>query len=136
MCPGASVITTRIGTPLARYTCGKCIALTAADRNWEKPMLRITVVESLTERIMVLEGRLTKPYITEVESAWKNACGSSPERRCVVDLRNTTFIDRSGERILLQMKHSGARFIACGVSTTDQLHRIGISCGDSSSPCH
>jgi anti-anti-sigma regulatory factor len=99
-------------------------------------MLRITVIERLTERILVLEGKLTKPYIAEVESAWQKACGASPVCSCVVDLRNTTFIDQSGERILLDMKQNGARFIACGVSTTDQLHRIGISCSEPSTQYH
>ena len=99
-------------------------------------MLRITVVDSLTERILVLEGKLTRPYIAEVESAWKNACCMSPARAFVVDLRNTTFIDQSGERVLMDMKRNGARFVACGVCTTDQLHRIGISCGEPSSKCH
>ena len=40
-----------------------------------------------------------------------------------------------GERILRHMKSKGAHFIACGVSTKDQLHRMGISCQEGSRKC-
>jgi anti-anti-sigma regulatory factor len=100
-------------------------------------MLKITIIETSTEQRLVLEGKLTEPYISELESAWEKSRRSNCALRRVVDLRSATFIDKSGERILVHMKLDGAHFIACGVSTTHQLDRIGIACGaDSGSKPH
>ena len=91
-------------------------------------MLKITIIESSTEQTMVLEGRLTEPYLPELESVWKNARRSNAARKLIVDLREATYIDQKCERLLLHMKRHGAKFIACGVSTTHQLAQLGITC--------
>ena len=91
-------------------------------------MLKITIIETPTEQTMVLEGRLTEPYVPELESAWKNARRATATRRLIVDLRSATYIDQKGERLLLHMKRRGAQFIACGISTTHQLAQLGITC--------
>ncbi len=91
-------------------------------------MLKITILDTPAEQKLVLEGRLMEPDISELESAWQNARGARGTRRCVVDLRNATFIDESGERILLDMQGEGAQFIACGVFTKHRLERVGIKC--------
>src|SRR5262245_5387457 len=91
-------------------------------------MLRITIVDSTDHQKLVLEGRLMEPNVSELESAWETACAARGGRRCIVDLRNATFVDQSGERVLLRMKQDGAQFVACGVSTTYQLEQIGIRC--------
>jgi len=94
-------------------------------------MLKITIIDGSTEQRLVLEGRLTEPDLSALQSAWKDARTTLGTRNCLVDLRNATFIDQSGERTLLEMKREGARFIACGVSTTNQLEQLGIQCKDS-----
>jgi hypothetical protein len=91
-------------------------------------MLRTTVVDSESERKLVLEGRLALPNLPELESAWENSQSGRAARPCVVDLRNATFIDESAEPILLEMKQCGVRFIACGVATTHRLEQLGIRC--------
>jgi hypothetical protein len=91
-------------------------------------MLRITVIDSDSEQKLVLEGRLASPCLSELESAWENVQSSGTARPCIVDLRNTTFIDESADPILLEMKQSGVRFIACGVANTHRLEQLGICC--------
>jgi anti-anti-sigma regulatory factor len=91
-------------------------------------MLRISVIESPAAQTMVLEGKLTEPYISELELAWKKARQANGSRKLVIDLRNATFIDYHGECALLHMKREGAQFIACGISTTHQLEQLGIAC--------
>jgi len=91
-------------------------------------MLKITIIDTPAEQKLVLEGRLIEPDISELESAWENARGARGLRACIVDLRNATFLDQSGERTLLRMKREGAEFIACGVSTTHRLEELGIKC--------
>ncbi len=92
-------------------------------------MIRITTEETVSEVTIILEGRLTKANVSEVVSAWTAALEKRGTRRCVVDLRNAIFIDPCAEKALLDMQGEGARFIACGVSTTYRLQRLGIKCG-------
>jgi anti-anti-sigma regulatory factor len=91
-------------------------------------MLKITIIDTPAEQKLVLEGRLMEPDISELESAWENERGARGTRRCVVDLRNATFIDQSAERILLDMQRERAQFIACGVFNKHRLERLGIQC--------
>jgi hypothetical protein len=94
-------------------------------------MLKISIAESPAERRLILEGKLTEPYFAELESAWSRLCSANCREKRIVDLRNATFIDPSAESILLAMKGEGARFVACGVSNTHLLRRLGIRCRES-----
>lgn len=91
-------------------------------------MLKITIIDGPTEQRLVLEGRLAEPNLPILKSAWEGARTARGTRQCLVDLRSTTFIDRSAEQVLLELKREGAQFIACGVSTTHQLEQFGIKC--------
>ncbi len=99
-------------------------------------MLKITIIDSPTEQTLVLEGRLTELYVSELESVWENARRSNAARRLIVDLRDATYIDRKGESLLLHMKRHGAEFIACGICTTHQLAQLGITCSGMSHEDH
>jgi anti-anti-sigma regulatory factor len=99
-------------------------------------MLKITVVETMDEQRLVLEGRLTEPEISELEAAWQKLRETRGARRSVVDLRSATFIDPDGERTLMQMRGDGAHFVACGVSTTHRLAELGIKCASEAKQTH
>lgn len=77
-------------------------------------MLKVTILESPAEQRFVVEGKLTEPSASELESAWESARDTRRGRRCVVDLSDTTFIDRSARRLLMVMCREGVRFIAKG----------------------
>jgi hypothetical protein len=80
-------------------------------------MLKVTIVDTPTEQKFVLEGKLTKPWVADLESAWKSTREERRGRKCVVDLCETTLVDESGKRILAAMCSEGVRFIARGVNT-------------------
>ena len=89
-------------------------------------MLKVTILDAPTEQTLVVEGSVAAAYVAELEAGWETACVARGVRRCVVDLRNTTFLDKRAERVLLDMKRYGVRFVACGVSTRNRLQEIGI----------
>jgi hypothetical protein len=91
-------------------------------------MLKITIIDAPQEQKLVLEGRLIEPDLVELESTWQRARTALGTRRCVVDLRNATFIDKGAERILLDMQREGAQFLAYGVFTKHRLEQLGIEC--------
>jgi hypothetical protein len=74
-------------------------------------MLRITTSDRMTFR---LEGKLTGPWVEEMNNCWQSALarGLSPEVR--VDLTAMTAIDRSGKELLARMHTQGVQFVASG----------------------
>jgi len=88
-------------------------------------MLRITIAETLSEQRWTIEGRLVQPWISELQSCWTRTETARRERKCVVDLRGVTFIDKSGEKVLAELSKEGAELIATGVYTRHVVHKIG-----------
>jgi|SRR5579872_4050793 hypothetical protein len=78
-------------------------------------MLRITKVDTETEQKLILEGRLTQPWIADIRSHWEGIRHAHPERKFVVDLRGIMGIDSAGEDALALMKTEGAEFLASGI---------------------
>jgi len=75
-------------------------------------MLRITVQESAQVSTFKLEGKLTGPWVRELEQSWTAAAISDPKRALVVDLADVSFIDFAGKQLLARMHASGAKLIA------------------------
>ena len=91
-------------------------------------MLRVTIFDSPREQRLVLEGRLTEPWLAELELAWKQTQTVRQGRKCVVDLTGATLIDEHGKRILIAMCNEGVQFIAHGVATIHLIKEIRRKC--------
>lgn len=78
-------------------------------------MLRISVIDSRTERRFVLEGKLIAPWVAELRTAWKAASREIDGRALVVDLKNVCVISQEGENALLELMNVGAKFRCSGV---------------------
>ena len=76
-------------------------------------MLKITQSETSKEQKWKLCGRLSGPWVAELERAWERC--RSERRSDVIDLSEVTSIDERGESLLRRMKQDGARFVARGV---------------------
>jgi hypothetical protein len=87
-------------------------------------MLRITIAETVTEQRWTLEGRLVHPWISELHSTWTRTKNARRERKCVVDLKGVTCIDKSGEKALAALFKEGAELIATGCYTRHVVHKI------------
>jgi hypothetical protein len=98
-------------------------------------MLKVTILESPAEQRFVVEGKLTQPWVPELESAWESARDARRGRRCVVDLSDTTLIDWSGRRLLMAMCGEGVRFIAKGVYVKHFIKHLGGMYGAEQAPC-
>jgi ABC-type transporter Mla MlaB component len=84
-------------------------------------MLRITRIDTPTQQKLILEGRLTLPWIADLSSHWEVTRHEDPERKFVVDLRGVTRIDNAGESALALMKDQGAEFLASSLRIKDFL---------------
>jgi anti-anti-sigma regulatory factor len=75
-------------------------------------MLKITIANTSTEERWTVHGRLVAPWVNELKASWKRAHRKAQGRRCIVNLDEVTFIDKSGERVLRSMSNQGAQFVA------------------------
>jgi hypothetical protein len=75
-------------------------------------MLRITVHRNSQSVTFKLEGRLSRPWLQELEKCWRRVRLSKDRLPLRVDLTGLTFADDAGKACLLAMYHEGADFIA------------------------
>lgn len=87
-------------------------------------MFKISIVETPSQRRLVLEGKLVSPWTAEVESAWRTAGEQLQDRKLVIDLRNITVISPEGEDTLYALMKEGAKFCCTGVLTKHVLRRV------------
>jgi len=86
-------------------------------------VLKITMVETATDRRWIVQGRLVGPWVSELRTTWKRAHRSQDKRACIIDLNDVTFIDKSGERLLRAISKKGAQLIASGMYTKHVLEK-------------
>jgi hypothetical protein len=62
--------------------------------------LRITVEENAQAMTIKLEGRVTGPWVAELDRLWEQASPMLASRQLSLDLRETTYADAGGIRAL------------------------------------
>lgn len=91
-------------------------------------MFKISTIETLEERSLVVEGTLTKPWVPELRRAWNEVGDSLDGRRMVIDLTNATVIDSEGEAAICELMQDGAKFRCSGVLTKHVLQQVAQKC--------
>jgi hypothetical protein len=91
-------------------------------------MFKISIVEDSSQRSLILEGRLVRPWTTEVETAWKTAGEELQGRKLVVDLTNVTHISADGESTIFNLMRDGAKFSCKGVLNKHVLKQLARRC--------
>jgi hypothetical protein len=84
-------------------------------------MLRITIHESPAEVAINLEGRVTGPWAEELGQIWKEASPRLNSRRVSVDLRDVTWADSDGKRILREIEQQTGAVLIATTPWTRQL---------------
>ena len=78
-------------------------------------MLRVSYAETAEGQRWSLCGSLSGPWVEELRSCWRQTRERAPLAHVVVDLKEVTFIDEAGERLLAEMQTSGTELVAAGV---------------------
>jgi hypothetical protein len=100
-------------------------------------MLRISVIDSRTERRLVLEGKLVGPWVAELRNASKATREEIADRALVVDVKNVCVISEEGEDALFELMSEGAMFRCSGVFTKHVIQELRRrSKGNSSKAIH
>ncbi len=75
-------------------------------------MLKITTRHDAVSTAFVLEGKLVRPWVQELEHCWRTALASQQAQTVRVDLTAVTFIDVAGKTLLTLMAEHGAELVA------------------------
>jgi hypothetical protein len=67
---------------------------------------------------------LTGPSVSVLRACWEHDPREADGVRRVLDLTDVTLIDESGEKLLAEMRNSGAEFVAAGIATRHLLETL------------
>ena len=75
-------------------------------------MLKITLHDSSRELSFKLEGKLSGPWVGELQQCWQTAASTTVGRSTVIDLGEVDFVDPAGQLLLAEMHREGVRLLA------------------------
>jgi len=96
-------------------------ALSQAWRRAGQQVLRITLEEKSDAVVLKLEGRLAGPWADELGRLWEEKAPVFTEKKLSLDLRETTFADAGGIRILQSIYSQTGAAILAGTPWTQYL---------------
>ena len=77
-------------------------------------MFRIHTKRGPESTCLTIEGKLTGPWVSELEKCWRDEFKAEPVKPIVVNLASVFFVDASGRALLSRMRRQGAKFVARG----------------------
>jgi hypothetical protein len=97
-------------------------------------MLKISVIDSRTQRRVVIEGTLVEPWMAALRSSWQAAQADLHGRKLVLDLKSVTRISEEGENALSELVKAGANFSSSGVLTKYLLQQLARKTKENARP--
>ncbi len=91
-------------------------------------MFKISVVDTRSQRTLVVEGKLIEPWVAELHATWRNASRDLDGRKLVIDVSSLTVISREGEDAIFDLMKGGAKFVCAGILTRHVLKRLARKC--------
>ncbi len=86
-------------------------------------MLRVEIHDSSNTTLLRVEGRFTGPFAEETRTMIVRC---KLPTKLVVDLADVTFVDRTGEEVLLWLGHIGAQFVVGNCYALDICERLHL----------
>jgi hypothetical protein len=109
---------------VAALACPLRLPGSARDPN----MFKISTVDTRSQRRLVVEGKLSNPWVDELRSTWRNAGHDLEGRKLVIDLSSLTVISREGEDAIFDLMKQGAKFCCAGILTRHVVKAIARRC--------
>jgi hypothetical protein len=91
-------------------------------------MFKISIVNTRTQRKLVVEGKLSEPWLGELRTTWRSASRDLDGRKVVIDLSSVTIISREGESAIFDLMTQGAKFSCAGILTRHVLKGLARRC--------
>jgi len=87
-------------------------------------MLKISIKDSKTRRLLVLEGKFVAPWTNELRSLCDRSGVGPDQRELVIDVHGVTDISADGEEAFLCLMVQGAKFRGSGVFMKQVLKQL------------
>ena len=81
-------------------------------------MLRITVVTEARRTVLKAEGKLSGPWVQELDRYWRMASDRHPGEPIVIDLSEVEFVDSTGKELIRKMCACEVELVARGPLVT------------------
>ena len=89
-------------------------------------MLRLRMHSGPTETALLLEGRLTGPWVDELARCWGSLRDENHAGPIRVDLEGVTFVSAAGKALLARLHDDGAALTARGCMTSAIIEEIKL----------
>jgi hypothetical protein len=86
-------------------------------------MLRITVTTLPELTTVILEGRLTGPWVPELATCWRKLVATRDARSILINLDGVTFVDAAGKALIRTIRRRGASLAATELMTRTIIDR-------------
>jgi anti-anti-sigma regulatory factor len=96
-------------------------------------MLRITLVPGSEPSTLKVEGKLSGPWVTELERSWSEISRRETPRP-VVDLSDVTFVSAEGKKLLKFMFQQGAHLQSRSLMTQFILSQLQTESKSTATP--
>ena len=92
-------------------------------------MLKITEVENESRITLILEGKLSDPWLSEFERTWAEAKRGGWSK-VIVNMKDVISISDRAHAVLHEMARDGVKFVCPrGVFTKHVIKRLAFCCG-------
>jgi hypothetical protein len=88
-------------------------------------MLKVSMIERSTERLLIVEGKLVGPWAAELRKVCEQAKTDLQGRELVLDMKHLTAISQEGENLLLDLMSHGIKFRSRDVFAKHVLKQVG-----------
>jgi hypothetical protein len=90
----------------------------------EGAMLKISLIDGVRRRRLILEGKLMAPWAIELRRACEEAKADLLDRELVVEMKHITTISQEGENVIVDLLNGGIKFRCDGVFTKHVLKQL------------
>jgi len=87
-------------------------------------MLKISLIDGVRRRRLILEGKLMAPWAVELRRACEEAKADLLDRELVVEMKHVTTISQEGENVIVDLLNGGIKFRCDGVFTKHVLKQL------------
>jgi len=77
-------------------------------------MFRIHISRASESTSFTVEGKLTGPWVKELERCWRAEVSAEPTKPIVVNLTAVLFVDADGRELLMEMRRERTTFVVRG----------------------
>jgi hypothetical protein len=87
-------------------------------------MLRISLIDSPSQRRVIVEGKLIAPWAAELRNACQQASADLRGRELIVEMKHLTRISQEGENVILDLINSKIKVRGNGLFTQHVVKQL------------